>query len=384
VSRILVLRHTAPEAALSPEFCYLLSWVDAELRSFARSTQRTLERLELERVQGTLANPRDGDLWLVLGNERLLVARRTLSALAGAITSGADAAVAARLADGPVAAPVHTLRGFERLETAVLAGPVKPAAALGPLVMLSVAGARRLLPATLEQHPAAGGLRWPRLPEDLQVAQQGLYHEFADYYGQAREDILPHVPAGTQRVLEVGCARGATGRLLRERRGCTVVGVELNPLVARAAARHLDRVITADVSELDPAALGEDPFDLVLALELFEHLAEPERFLELARRLLRPGGTVLLSVPNVGHHAVVLDLLAGRWDYLPIGLLCSTHLRFFTRRTLESWLDRLGFDDYTLIPQHGDAPAELQQLAAAVEVDAESLRTLGFYVQIRV
>ena len=47
-----------------------------------------------------------------------------------------------------------------------------------------------------------------------------------------------------------------------------------------------------------------------------------------------PGGRLVLSVPNVGHWAVVEDLLAGRWDYLPIGLLCYTHYRFFTRRTL--------------------------------------------------
>ena len=45
-------------------------------------------------------------------------------------------------------------------------------------------------------------------------------------------------------------------------------------------------------------------------------------------QVLPPGGVVVLSVPNVGHWSVVADLLAGRWDYLPAGLVCVTHLRF--------------------------------------------------------
>ena len=67
------------------------------------------------------------------------------------------------------------------------------------------------------------------------------------------------------------------------------------------------------------------------------------------RRLLRPGGRIVLSIPNVGHYSVVEDLLAGRWDYLPIGLLCYTHFRFFTRATLASWLERLGFSRYQIV-----------------------------------
>ena len=45
----------------------------------------------------------------------------------------------------------------------------------------------------------------------------------------------------------------------------------------------------------------------------------------------------IFSIPNVGHYSIVEDLIAGRWDYLPIGLLCYTHFRFFTRHTLADW-----------------------------------------------
>jgi 2-polyprenyl-3-methyl-5-hydroxy-6-metoxy-1,4-benzoquinol methylase len=224
------------------------------------------------------------------------------------------------------------------------------------------------------------------------VEQAGLCHRFADYYGQAREDVVDLLAAegilgaaGGEafRVLEVGCGRGATGRILEERLGCRVTGVELNPVVARAAARHLHRVVAGDFQQVAAELAADEPFDALVALELFEHLTDQDGFLELARRLLRPGGRIVLSVPNVGHYSVVEDLMAGRWDYLPIGLLCHTHYRFFTRHTLEDWLGRCGFRALRLVPQETELPERWRHPAAApdgLEVDAESLRTKGFYV----
>jgi SAM-dependent methyltransferase len=191
-----------------------------------------------------------------------------------------------------------------------------------------------------------------------------------------RDDVLPFVPATARDVLEIGCGRGLTGELLQRTLGCRVTGVELNPEVAADAARRLHAVHAGDVETL--ALAGE--FDAVLALELFEHLTHNERFLARARELLRPGGRLVLSVPNVGHWAVVEDLLAGRWDYLPIGLVCYTHYRFFTRRTLADWLARGGFERFEIVPQTTELPGRFLHLPAAFGIDRESLATKGFYV----
>jgi hypothetical protein len=103
------------------------------------------------------------------------------------------------------------------------------------------------------------------------------------------------------------------------------------------------------------------------------------------RRLLEPDGTLLLSVPNVGHGAIVEDLIAGRWDYLPIGLLCYTHYRFFTRATLERWFERCGYTRVRFVPQSTEPPERLLAALAgsAVEVDRDSLSTRGFFVLAR-
>ena len=201
------------------------------------------------------------------------------------------------------------------------------------------------------------------------------------------------------------------------RRAYLVHRVPQDEVVGREAANHLHRVVVGDVEDpatvaelkagREEAAGGRDAgaqgtkdeagFDALLALELFEHLVEPERFLARIRPLVRPGGRIILSVPNVGHHSVVRDLLAGRWDYLPIGILCYTHYRFYTRRTLEDWLARCGFPEARLVPQRTAAPDWLAAAeGAAVEsgggglaglglpLDEDSLTTKGFYVLLDV
>ena len=78
------------------------------------------------------------------------------------------------------------------------------------------------------------------------------------------------------------------------------------------------------------------------------------------------------------------DLVAGRWDYLPVGLLCFTHFRFFTRQTLADMLRAAGLHDFEIVAQRSEAPAWIEDLPPALEIDGESLSTTGFYVVIRI
>lgn len=374
-----LLKATRPGAAsaASPEMGYLLS----------------LLRLHAERAFGEVAVaeagpdavpdlPADLGAALLVGPGDVLVTEATLRALGDALDGGARAAVPARLADTGLAAerPVYTLRGYERLEARQLAAPAggTPEELL-PVALVAPDLLRRLV--ADPSFPARLHAADLPLPAGVPAVRAGLCHEFIDYYGEVRSDVVPLLPAGARDVLEVGCGRGATGRHLQETLGCRVTGVELNPAAARTAAEHLHRVVVGDVE--DPATRAElhPPYDALLASELFEHLVAPESFLAQARTLVRPGGRIVLSVPNVGHYSVVEDLLAGRWDYLPIGILCYTHYRFFTRATLADWLARCGFPDARLIPQHTEPPPwRPADLPSGLDADPESLRTKGFYV----
>lgn len=131
------------------------------------------------------------------------------------------------------------------------------------------------------------------------------------------------------RVLDVGAGRGEVLRALLERTGGQGVAVEpaWTPPVPDGL-RWLRRL-----EDLD-----EGDFDLALVLDVLEHVSEPRAFLADIVARLRPGGTLLVSVPNVAHWSVRLSLLAGRFDYAERGILDRTHQRFFTRDSLRALL----------------------------------------------
>ena len=148
--------------------------------------------------------------------------------------------------------------------------------------------------------------------------------------------------AGTGgRVLDVGCSTGYLAEHLRAA-GNTVVGVEVDPAAARLAERWCERVIVGDVERVE---LPEESasFDAIVCGDLIEHLREPCAFLARVRPLLRPGGRLVLTTPNVANWAMRLALLAGRWRYGDRGILDRSHVRLFTRRTLERCLHDAGY-----------------------------------------
>jgi 2-polyprenyl-3-methyl-5-hydroxy-6-metoxy-1,4-benzoquinol methylase len=146
-----------------------------------------------------------------------------------------------------------------------------------------------------------------------------------------------------RRVLDVGASTGFLARVLTER-GCRVTGIEIDPDSARRAEQFCDRVIVGNVEELSLGAeLGEETFDVLVFGDVLEHLKDPLQALERFKVFLRPGGQVVASIPNIAHGSVRLALLQGKFRYRPLGLLDNTHLRFFTRESIEKMFEEAGF-----------------------------------------
>ena len=169
-----------------------------------------------------------------------------------------------------------------------------------------------------------------------------------EYYGRPRREMVSQVPAAAAVILDIGCGAGAFGAGLKQewaRRGGSleVWGVELDAEAAKRATEVLDKVLVGDVA-MALADLPAGGFDAVILNDILEHLVAPEELLSSLRPLLRPGGHVVSSVPNVRHFPNVVNLVVhGRWEYTDEGILDRTHLRFFTRSSMIALFEDGGF-----------------------------------------
>jgi 2-polyprenyl-3-methyl-5-hydroxy-6-metoxy-1,4-benzoquinol methylase len=143
------------------------------------------------------------------------------------------------------------------------------------------------------------------------------------------------------RVFEGGVSSGYFASVL-VRAGLRVDGHELDPEVAERARQVCENVYVGDLSAFDPGKLDGD-YDVLLFGDVLEHLPDPAAVLRRMRTKLRPGGTLIVSVPNIANWFVRLSLLAGRFDYTDRGIMDRTHLRFYTVRTLTEMLADAGF-----------------------------------------
>jgi 2-polyprenyl-3-methyl-5-hydroxy-6-metoxy-1,4-benzoquinol methylase len=123
-----------------------------------------------------------------------------------------------------------------------------------------------------------------------------------------------------------------------------VTGVESNPEAAALAEQHAERVIVGDAEKIDYAAeLAGEEFDVVLFADVLEHLKEPGDVLRRIRPFVAENGVVIASIPNVAHGSVRLALLGGEFRYRDWGLLDDTHLRFFTRASIQDLFEETGY-----------------------------------------
>lgn len=157
--------------------------------------------------------------------------------------------------------------------------------------------------------------------------------------------MLERVEHGAE-VLDVGCWSGAAGVFLGKEREAKIDGVEPEPQMAALAADHYRDVCQSTIERALDELVAErhQAYDSLLFLDVLEHLVDPHKVLVASHELLRPGGTVLVSIPNVAHWSLRLELLRGRWRYRDNGLLDRTHLRFFTKLTVHELVREAGWE----------------------------------------
>ena len=190
----------------------------------------------------------------------------------------------------------------------------------------------------------------------------------SEYFGRSRGEVLPYVPHESRRVLELGCGSGATLESVKNWLGAPdglwLAGVEINAMMAEAARGVANQVWIGDVEALDFAAeIQPGSLDLILCLDVLEHLVDPWGMVRKLTPLLKPGGRLIASIPNVRHWKFIWNLLFhADFNYRDSGLLDRTHLRFFVKKTAAELVTCGGLRLYGVIPTRQFKPVDMRWL----------------------
>jgi 2-polyprenyl-3-methyl-5-hydroxy-6-metoxy-1,4-benzoquinol methylase len=172
-----------------------------------------------------------------------------------------------------------------------------------------------------------------------------IKHRYAheiDPNGGSAAAVLARMVEPGQRVLELGTGPGTVTRILHAK-GCKVTGVEMDPETLATCAPFCERTVQANLEDPQWAApLAGESFDAIICADVLEHLRDPRPLLNQLHGFLKPGGSVLMSLPNASHLTVVASLLGGRFPYQKNGLLDHTHLKFYGREDLDALLRECG------------------------------------------
>ena len=164
-----------------------------------------------------------------------------------------------------------------------------------------------------------------------------------DYYRKSRSEMLALLPPEPKRLIDIGCGEGFFGEAVKARfPGCETWGVEPVVAAAKMAATRNDRILNAPLDGV--SELPDGYFDVVTMNDVLEHIAWPEPALAAAKRVLKPDGRLVISLPNVQYLPNVLDLVQHNdWEYQDYGVLDRTHFRFYTSKSATRMLERNGF-----------------------------------------
>jgi len=184
------------------------------------------------------------------------------------------------------------------------------------------------------------GLFYDRRFDCEPAATDNVHYELKLAYSSPHTLALETVPRGA-RVLDLGCAGGHVADLLKRRKGCRVTGVDRSP---PGPGVELDAFLLHDLNQGLPPVEFRD-YDCVLLLDVIEHLASPERFVEGLREVMKlaPRTTLLVSTANVGFFINRLMLLIGQFNYGKRGVLDLTHSRLFTFDSFRRLFEQAGF-----------------------------------------
>jgi methionine biosynthesis protein MetW len=172
-----------------------------------------------------------------------------------------------------------------------------------------------------------------------------------EFFGYERNWYLPQLLKSNEVVLDLGCGDGAVGEFLIQKFNNEVYGLDFSSQALNVAKKRGLKVTHGSSEEAFP--FPDNKFDMVFWGDNIEHIFHPEKTIKEIFRVLKPGGRVIISCPNMGYWRY-------RVEYLLTGEISTTewitkypwesqHIRFFSKRLLNLFLKLNGFSEKRFI-----------------------------------
>ena len=202
----------------------------------------------------------------------------------------------------------------------------------------------------------------------------GKYDFGLDMYDENTISWIANSVEPDSDVLEFGPANGRLTRYLKEYKNCKVDIVEIDEESGSEAAQYAENaLIGVDKGDIEKYYWLETgkKYDFIIFADVLEHLVHADEVLKRCRIAVKETGKVLVSVPNVAHNSVIIELLNDEFHYNPTGILDNTHVRFFTRSSFQrmagesGWAvvneraKRIRVGETEIKNTYGDVPKEL-------------------------
>lgn len=167
----------------------------------------------------------------------------------------------------------------------------------------------------------------------------------------ARSEMVRFVTNNPKRSLEIGCRQGLFSKKLSEKfNELETWGIEPDQTPIAEARKNLYRILQGSFPDA-ATHLPQNYFDLIIFNDVLEHLYDPWAALEHCHNLLSPTGIIVASIPNIRLKSIIKDLiLYDNFEYQTAGNLDISHIRFFTRKTMEQLFQKTGFHVTQLEP----------------------------------
>lgn len=159
--------------------------------------------------------------------------------------------------------------------------------------------------------------------------------------------IIKHIEPNS-RILEFGPAYGRLTKFLFEERHCLIDIIEIDKEAGEIAAKYCKNAFLGEEEGniekfFWKKQLKQYKYDYIIFADVLEHLKDPRKVLEECKDMLSDYGRIIVSIPNIAHNAIIVNLFKDQFPYNDTGLLDSTHITFFTDKSFREYIEEIGF-----------------------------------------